>query len=65
MRRLFLLLACLAVGSAVGFIGWAFSGSQWWYLAIPAAIAVAWLKLANPERCLPQQARSNGGSSAA
>jgi len=65
MHRLVLLLACLAVGGAVGFTGWALSGSQWWYLAIPAAIAAGWLKLANPVRCLPPQPGSRSGGSAA
>ena len=50
-RRAVLLAACLAAGSALGACGYLYSGSQWWFVAIPAVIAGAWLALANPERC--------------
>jgi Integrase core domain len=50
----------------VGLLGWYLSGSQWWYLAVPGALAAGWLGVANPERCLPQQGHnSRGGKSAA
>jgi hypothetical protein len=65
MQRLIILLACLALGSFAGFIGWAASGSQWWWLAIPGSIAAGWLKLANPEQCLPQERAGRGDKGAA
>lgn len=49
--RLFLLLACIAAGLIVGWIGHRFTGESAWYLAIPAAIAVAWLFVADPSKC--------------
>ena len=49
--RLLLLLACLALGTAIGFVGYWFSGAQDWFLAIPGAVAAGWLFVANPEAC--------------
>lgn len=46
-----LLLACLAVGSGVGLVGEALTGSTTWFLAIPAAVALGWLWVANPAEC--------------
>ena len=51
MRRVALLVLTLAAGTAVGLIGQAVSGSSTWYLALPAALAAVWLKLADPTRC--------------
>ena len=65
MQRFIALIACLALGSLAGFIGWVASGSQWWWLAIPGSIAAGWLKLANPEQCLPQERASRRGDGAA
>ena len=50
-RRALLLLACLLAGTLLGFLGQMFTGSPWWFVAIPALIAVAWLAVADPERC--------------
>lgn len=47
-RRLLGLLACLAAGLGVGVAGEALTGNQAWYLAIPAAVALGWLVVANP-----------------
>jgi len=52
-RRAALLVFCLLVGTGVGFLGHLFTGSQWWFAAIPAAVAGAWLVVANPQRCVP------------
>lgn len=50
-RRLLLLLACLGVGTVAGFVGEALTGSTTWFLAIPAAVALGWLWVANPAEC--------------
>ena len=49
--RLALLDICLLAGVAVGVVGSYATGSQWWYLAVPAVVAMAWLFVANPEQC--------------
>jgi hypothetical protein len=51
LRRLVWLSGCIAAGAAVGFAGKALSGSDHWYLAIPAVVAIAWLFVADPSRC--------------
>jgi hypothetical protein len=50
VRRALLLVGCLGLGSVVGAIGTQASGSDWWYVAIPAAVAMGWLLVANPVR---------------
>ena len=52
MRRGLLLVLCLALGGLIGFIGAQVSGSDWWYVAIPGAVAAGWLRVANPENCV-------------
>ena len=52
MKRALLLLACIAIGLAVGVAGYMATGSQWWFLALPAVMALAWLFVANPEQCM-------------
>jgi hypothetical protein len=47
------LLACIVGGLIIGAIGNAFSGSSAWYLALPAAVAVGWLFVADPTECEP------------
>jgi hypothetical protein len=65
MQRIVLFLACLAVGLAVGLMGFFATGSQWWYLAIPGAMAAGWLVVANPEHCMAIERQvKSGGSSA-
>jgi hypothetical protein len=61
MRRLVLFVVCLALGCTVGLVGWLMSGSQWWYLAIPGAMAAGWLMVANPEQCMPREEHGAGG----
>jgi hypothetical protein len=50
-RRLALLAGCLAVGTAVGLAGHAWTGDAAWALAVPAALAAGWLLVADPTRC--------------
>jgi hypothetical protein len=54
--RLAVLLACFLAGLAAGYIGESLTGHQAWYLAIPAALAVGWLFLADPKQCEPPRA---------
>lgn len=58
--RLACLIACFLAGLAIGYIGDTLTGSQAWYLAIPAALAVGWLFLADPTRCEPPRAGKQG-----
>lgn len=50
--RLLWLIACATAGFAVGAGGVFFTGEALWWLAIPAAVALGWLSLADPSRCL-------------
>lgn len=34
-----------------------FTGNPYWYLAIPAALALGWLWVANPDECTPPALR--------
>jgi len=43
LKRLVWLLACICVGTLIGFVGSAVSGNTVWYLAVPAVVAVGWL----------------------
>lgn len=62
LRRLVLLLVCLAVGIAVGAWGSAWSGSATWYLAIPIALGIGWLFVADPTQCVPPAADDEASS---
>ena len=53
LKRLACLLVCVGVGALVGILGSTFTGSTYWYIAIPAAVAVGWMFLANPSACEP------------
>jgi hypothetical protein len=57
LRRLAWLLVCLCVGGFVAVIGTTFLESQRWLLAIPAAVVVGWLFVANPTECEPPSRR--------
>lgn len=59
-KRLGWLLACAALGAAVALAGVFFSGSQWWYLAIPAAVAAGWLVVGDPTQCDPPRGARRG-----
>ena len=51
-RRATMLAVSFAVGIGIGATGSYLTGSDQWWLAVPAAIAIPWLWLANPEHCL-------------
>ena len=53
LRRVVLLTVLLAAGAVVGLLGSWLSGSALWYLAIPVALAVGWLWVADPTQCVP------------
>lgn len=59
MRRVALFVICLVLGAAVGVVGFMVSGSQWWYVAIPGALAAGWLTVANPEHCMPREGQGH------
>ncbi len=61
-RRLLLLVLSLAAGVVVGAIGYHFTARQAWFLAIPGAVALVWLFVANPEECGATQQRSSDPS---
>jgi hypothetical protein len=66
VKRALLLLCCFAVGCGVALGGWLFSGSQLWFLAVPAVVAIGWLFVADPSRCVQEpQNRSRNGRGAA
>ncbi len=58
-KRLALLLTCLGIGVAVGVGGSLLAGSALWYLAIPGAVGIGWLFVANPLECAPRHGRRN------
>ena len=37
-----------------------FTGNPYWFLAIPAALALGWLWVANPDECTPPTTRRAG-----
>lgn len=53
LKRVGLLLGCFAAGGIVGATGKALTDSELWYLAIPAAVALVWLFVADPTKCEP------------
>jgi hypothetical protein len=52
-RRVLLLAACIGGGLAAGSAGYALTGEQAWFLALPAALAAGWLVVGDPTRCTP------------
>lgn len=50
-KRALLLLTCVACGGVVGYAGYALTGSTWWFTAVPAAMAVVWCLVADPNEC--------------
>ncbi|MDH5538099.1 MAG: hypothetical protein OEY03_01730 [Rhizobacter sp.] len=53
LRRFVWLLVCIAVGLGVAAVGKLLTGSSAWALAVPLAIAIGWLFIADPTRCVP------------
>ena len=49
------LVAVLATGALLGGAGVWLTGSPNWWLAVPAALATAWMFLSNPLECQPQR----------
>ncbi|MBI3155775.1 MAG: hypothetical protein HYZ20_10225 [Burkholderiales bacterium] len=49
--RALALAGSLAGGLAVGGAGYMVSGSPYWFLAVPAALAVVWLFVGTPQDC--------------
>lgn len=60
-RRLGLLIACLGSGLGVGYVGWHFTADQRWYLAVPIALLLGWLAVADPAQCTPARDRAARG----
>ncbi len=58
-KRVLLLLGLAAVGWLVGAVGSALTANALWYGAIPAAVAVGWLFVADPSRCEGPDRRSD------
>ena len=58
--RAIALVAVLSTGALVGAAGSLLTGSQHWFLAIPGALAVGWLFLANPLACTPEPPAGGG-----
>ena len=52
-RRFAWLTGCVALGLAIGFVGFHFTAEQAWFIAIPAVLAVGWFAIADPTQCLP------------
>ena len=59
-RRLVWLVGCVALGLAVGFVGFHFTANSAWFVAIPAVLAVGWFAIADPTQCMPAQRRDAG-----
>jgi hypothetical protein len=63
--RLVLLLALLAGGLVVAGLGVWFTGKPIWWLAVPAAVAIGWLFVADPTACVaPEHAGANASTKA-
>jgi len=50
-RRLAWLSACVLSGAVVGAAGQWLTGHEWWYLAVPVLLALAWWQVADPTCC--------------
>jgi uncharacterized membrane protein YgaE (UPF0421/DUF939 family) len=63
-RRVLLLIGCVVAGCLVGAVGHYVFGSSVWFLAVPSFVIVAWLFVAKPTECLPEERRSSHSDSA-
>lgn len=63
-RRVVLLIGCVLVGCLAGAVGQYVFGSSAWFLAVPGFVIVAWLFVAKPAECLPEERRSSRNGSA-
>lgn len=55
IRRILLLVFCIAGGLVVGIVGQQVTANPIWFLAVPVCIAFAWFFVADPEQCLVPQ----------
>jgi hypothetical protein len=60
-KRLLLLAACIGGGLGAGLAGYALTGEQAWFLAVPAAMAAGWMFVGDPTRCTPPRRRPGRG----
>jgi len=51
LHRLVLFVVCICIGILVGVIGSRITGSDHWFLAIPALLAAVWFIVADPDEC--------------
>lgn len=58
--RVWALLCLFALGLLLGSLGAWLTGSEHWFLAVPACVAIGWLFFANPLAC---QADAGGSGS--
>lgn len=59
-RRLIWLASSVATGAALGTAGYVVSDSQYWFLAVPASMAAAWLFVGTPEQCRHEAPKGAG-----
>ena len=52
IRRVWLLVGCIAAGLMVGWVGESITSQAGWYLAVPLCMAIGWLFVANPTQCV-------------
>lgn len=59
-NRLVWFVVSLSAGAAAGMVGTWFTDNPYWFLAIPAVLALGWLRVANPDECTPPATRRAG-----
>lgn len=62
LARALALAGSLAAGVAVGAGGYLMSGSPYWFLAVPATLAVVWLFVGTPQDCACSEPPRESGS---
>jgi hypothetical protein len=56
-KRLLWLILCTLAGLAIAFVGQALTGSEVWFLALPASITLGWLVFGTPTECVEPGAK--------
>ncbi len=51
VHRLILLILALGIGLLTGLFGQWMTGDDAWFLALPAAVAIAWFRVADTHPC--------------